>query len=147
VAPLCDANCCTIPNCRLPARCWNMPYIPFWWERLQSDASFRNETRCRYRELRKTGGPLDMAKIDASIADWKAQIGPNAIARHVTKWPQLLRAVFPNPYGIDPRTAPVAMSTPAQFFDKEVTWFRGWVDQRSSGSTSTCRRLSPRTET
>jgi hypothetical protein len=130
VAPLCDANCCMIPNCRPPARCWNMPYIPFWWERLQGDASFRNETRCRYRELRKTGGPLDITKIDASIADWKAQIGPNAIARHVTKWPQLLRGVFPNPYGIDPRTAPVPMATPMQFFDKEVMWFRDWVDQR-----------------
>jgi hypothetical protein len=128
--PVCDANCCAVPACRPPARCFNMPYVPFYWERLLGQTSFQNEERCRYRELRRAGGPLDLSVLQAEIAGWKASIAPNAEGRHLARWPQLHKAVFPNPYDIDPRTAPDPNSTAAAFFDKEVSWLQTWLAAR-----------------
>jgi hypothetical protein len=128
-APLCDAYCCTA-MCQGPARCWNLPYLTFWWEKLVADRTFRDETRCRYRSMRAAGGALDLARINAWIDAWTAQIGPNAIARHLGRWPQLKGYVWPNPYNLDPATAPVAMASDSAFFDKEVQWLRDWVGQR-----------------
>jgi hypothetical protein len=131
-APLCGANCCLPPAmCQLPAKCWNMPFRPFWWDQIQADTTFRNETRCRYRDLRKAGGALDMARIDAFINDWKAQLSAGAYTRHLERSPTLRAFSFPfDPYRMDPRTAPDPMATPEAFFDKEVKWFRDWVDAR-----------------
>jgi CotH kinase protein/Concanavalin A-like lectin/glucanases superfamily len=131
-APLCGANCC-LPTtmCQLPAKCWNMPFRPFWWDLIQADPTFRNETRCRYRDLRKAGGALDMARLDAFINDWKAQLSAGAYTRHLERSPALRNFAFPfDPYRMDPRTAPDPMSTPQAFLDKEVKWFRDWVDAR-----------------
>jgi Concanavalin A-like lectin/glucanases superfamily/CotH kinase protein len=129
-APLCAEGCCAVPRCLAPNRCYNMPYVPFYWERLQSTPAFRDQVRCRYKALRAAGGPLDMAMIDQRIASWQAQIAPNAYARHLMKNGALARAVAGNPYNIDPRTAPVAGATPAAFLDKEIQWFRNWVNDR-----------------
>jgi CotH kinase protein/Concanavalin A-like lectin/glucanases superfamily len=128
--PVCDDFCCAVPFCRPPQRCWNMPFVPFWWERIRNDPAFRDEARCRYKELRRTGGPFDIARINQLIDGWKAEIGPNAMARHLMKWPGLMGSVGQNPYAVDPRTAPVPNSAPAVFFDKEVQWFRDWVTSR-----------------
>ncbi len=130
--PLCGPNCCLPPTqCRLPEKCWNMPYRPFWWDKIEADPAFRNDTRCRFRDLRKAGGALDMARLDTLITEWKTQLAGGAYERHLQRTPALRDFVFPfNPYRMDPRTAPDPMATPAAFFDKEVTWFRNWVDAR-----------------
>jgi hypothetical protein len=131
-APLCGPTCCMGGAfCQLPARCWNAPYRPFWWDQLQSDAAFRNQTRCRYRQLRQPGGAFDMARIDGLIADWKSQLGAGAFARHLERAPILREFQFPfNPYRMDPRTAPDPVATPQAFLDKEVKWFRDWLEAR-----------------
>lgn len=36
---------------------------PFWWHRLQEDAGFVQEVKCRYTELRQPGQPLDTARL------------------------------------------------------------------------------------
>jgi hypothetical protein len=130
--PLCGANCCAGPAlCQLPARCWNMPYRPFWFEQLQADQTFRNETRCRYRQLRNAGGALDMARIDGLINDWKTQLSAGAFARHVQRTPTLRNFTFPfDPYRMDPTRLPDPMGTAEAFLDKEVKWFRDWVEAR-----------------
>jgi hypothetical protein len=141
--PLCDGVCCVsaaMNTCR--TRCWNMPIVPFYWERLQSDTAFRSTVKCRWQNLRKTGGPIDMAVIDGWIAGWKRELERFAIARHFAKWPALRMYVWPNPYMVDTSSAPVAGASVQQFFDKEVMWFRSWVDRRArwldSGLPGTC---------
>jgi hypothetical protein len=132
-APVCDGLCCqsnsAMNTCK--TKCWNMPIVPFYWERLQGDTPFRNDLKCRWKELRKAGGPLDMAVVDGWIAAWKAQIQRYAMARHFARWPDLRKYQWPNPYMVDPSTAPEAGATLQQFFDKEVKWFRDWVDKRA----------------
>ncbi len=131
--PMCDGVCCqadkTKNTCK--TKCWTMPIVPFYWERLRADPAFQNSLKCRWKDLRKKGEGLDMAVIDASIADWKAQLEKFAIPRHFAKWAELQKYTWPNPYVVDPSSAPVAGASVQQFFDKEVKWFRDWVEKRA----------------
>jgi hypothetical protein len=125
--PLCAVDCCQ-PTCKLPSRCWNTPLIPFYWEKLLADKAFQTELKCRWRDLRK--GPISTAFVDARFDEWKKQIAPLAVPRHLKQWPLLLGKVMPNPYDVDKTSAPVPGETPAQFFEREVTWLRNWIDRR-----------------
>jgi hypothetical protein len=127
-APVCDVGCCT-PACQpATSRCWNMPTVPFYWDRLWQDPAFVNKLKCRWQELRK--GPFSMAFVDAHLNDWKQQLEPLAMPRHLAKWPQLLHMVDHEPYVVDPTTAPRAGQTPIQFFESEIAWMRAWIDKR-----------------
>lgn len=130
--PMCDGVCCqadkALNTCK--TKCWTMPMVPFYWERLRGDSSFRNGMKCRLKELRKPGMGLDMASLDGLIADWKAQLGKFAVPRHFARWPDLRKYTWPNPYTRDPSSAPVDGASVQEFFDKEVKWFRDWVDRR-----------------
>ena len=129
--PLCDAGCCVTPTetCST-GRCWNLPIVPFYWQRVQSDAAFRRDLRCRWQEHRRAGGSLDLARIEATIDAWKAQLVPLAVPRHFAKWPALRAYVWPNPYKVDPSSAPQAGDSAAQFFEKEASWLKGWMGRR-----------------
>jgi hypothetical protein len=127
-APSCDTGCCT-PACNpATARCWTMPNIPFYWDKLWADPAFQNQMKCRWQELRK--GPFSMAFIDARLTEWTMQVKPLAIPRHYKQWPQLLALQPENPYVKDPSTAPPPGATPVQFFDHEMSWMRAWIEKR-----------------
>jgi hypothetical protein len=82
----------------------------------------------RAAQDRRRAGHGPAGRADHGVED---PAGRRRLRRHVQRTPNLREFVFPfNPYRMDPRTAPDPMATPAAFFDKEVTWFRNWVDAR-----------------
>jgi hypothetical protein len=103
--------------------------VPYYWERLWTDAAFLNALKCRWQELRK--GTFSTTFLNARIKELADEIKPRAMARHFTRWPELRRAVLFNPCGkqvpdpCGPATAPVA-----EYFDYEVEWMRSWIDRR-----------------
>jgi hypothetical protein len=103
------------------AKCSNMPYVPFWWERFWIDTAFRNDMRCRWQELRM--GTLSPARVAQRFDTWSSQLLPLAIPRQLKRFPQLLGKVWPN-YFVAPSKDPVT------FFKEEVTWLRDWLDKR-----------------
>ena len=68
--------------------------VPFWWDRLLEDASFRNELRCRWNTLR--GGTLSLAAVH-TYCDSMATRLDEAQARNFSTWPILGAYVWPNP--------------------------------------------------
>jgi hypothetical protein len=126
--PICDVGCCTAMCDKTKQRCWNLPVLPFYWEKLWKDPAFLNQLQCRWRDLRK--GPLSMSFVDARLKEWHDQLAPLAVPRHLQRWPELLKTVWANPYTVDPTSAPIKGETNAQFFDREVTWLRNWVQAR-----------------
>ncbi len=62
-----------------------------------ADPAFRNEARCRYNELRKAGGPLDVARVEAKIDSYAKHIG-GAKLRDQKKWTNIGRYVWPSNY-------------------------------------------------
>jgi hypothetical protein len=110
-------------------KCWNMYYVPFWFDRLWSDAAFQNAVKCRWQELRK--GPFSLAFADRVIKDGSDAIKPRALARHFARWPELRKYVWPNPCGKEtPEPCGSATAPVGEFFDYEVGWMRGWIDRR-----------------
>jgi hypothetical protein len=126
--PFCDAGCCKETCDPKRARCWSMPIVPFYWDKLWKDPAFLAALKCRWLDLRK--GPIRMAVIDAQLEEWKKQLAPQAVPRHLAKWPELLKSVWANPYLVDPGSAPIRGESNAQFFEREVTWFRNWIAAR-----------------
>ena len=126
--PMCDVGCCKETCDSKTARCWNMPVVPFYWDNLWKDPPFINALKCRWLELRQ--GPLRLSELDAHIQEWKDQLAPLAMPRHLARWPELLKSVWANPYKVDPTSAPIPGETNAQFFQREVTWLRNWLVAR-----------------
>jgi hypothetical protein len=65
----------TLINRQAPA-----PFKPLF-----ADPTLRSETSCRYRSLRRPGGPLDVARIEAKIDAFAKAIAP-AKARDQARW-------------------------------------------------------------
>ncbi len=89
--------------------------VPFWWERLLENRSFRAHLHQRWDELRS--GPYETEKIldyIDSVADILDQ-GPQQ--RNFTQWPVLGAYVWPNYY--------VGNS-----FQEEIDWLKEWVAAR-----------------
>jgi hypothetical protein len=140
--PQCDVGCCKETCDSTKFRCWNLPVVPFYWDNLWKDPAFVDQLKCRWLELRK--GPIRMSFIDARLDEWKKELAPLAMPRHLAKWPELLKTVWANPYTVDPTSAPIRGETNAQFFEREVTWMRNWVAARinylDAALPGTCKR-------
>jgi hypothetical protein len=102
--------------------CWNVPYVPFWIEKLFTDEAFVNELRCRWRALRQ-GGAFDVDRIALQIEAWRRELAPAAL-RHFTRWQGLLTAVWPNFY-VSSNSGELEA-----FFNDEVDFLRGWTVNR-----------------
>ena len=126
--PLCDVGCCMDMCDSKVSRCWNMPVVPFYWDKLWKDPAFLKALKCRWLELRQ--GPIRMSFIDARLEEWRRALAPLAVPRHLAKWPELLKSVWANPYVVDPSSAPIPGETNAEFFDREVLWLRNWIQAR-----------------
>jgi subtilisin-like proprotein convertase family protein len=69
--------------------------IPFWWDRLMQDSTFRNKLRCRWEELSQT-----ILSINAlhAYCDSMATYLDEGQQRNFTAWPILGTYVWPNPW-------------------------------------------------
>jgi hypothetical protein len=65
-----------------------VPYVPLYWEKLWKDAAFTSKLKCRWRELRKAGGVLDLANINAKIDMLAARLAHSEPRDHM-RWPTI----------------------------------------------------------
>jgi hypothetical protein len=130
------------------AMCTNMPYVPFWWDRIWSDKAFQDKLKCAWQRLRKPGAALATDSANKLIAAWQAQLRPN-IARHYAKWPDLRTKVWPNPCDYDAATKAFRPNSrfklpglpdpncgapslsPEAFLDFESKWLEEWTRLRA----------------
>jgi subtilisin-like proprotein convertase family protein len=89
--------------------------VPFWWERLMEDVTFRKEVKCRWTELRQN--ILSISSINQFIDSVTATI-QEAQARHFDTWPILGTYTWPNPSPI-----------PADF-PGEIQAMKDWIQDR-----------------
>ncbi len=61
------------------------------------DPTFQNEMKCRWHEVRKNGGPLDVNRIDALIDSFAGHI-KTAKGRDATRWGNIGKFTWPNNY-------------------------------------------------
>jgi hypothetical protein len=94
-----------------------------------TDPAFTGDVRCRYQQLRRPGGPLDVARVEAKIDAFGRHI-ERAKVRDQTRWNNIGRHVWPNNY-VGPTWA------------DEVRylkfWFRkrlAWLDRNLPGASA-----------
>ena len=89
--------------------------IPFWWDRLLQDESFRQRLTARWTALRtdkyKTSKILTYVDSVTSVLNVESQ------QRNFQKWPVLGKYVWPNYYV-------------GQTFQQEVDWLKTWIEKR-----------------
>jgi hypothetical protein len=83
-----------------------------------NDPQFANDMKCRWYELRKPGGPLDVARIEAKIDAFAAHI-KTAKARDGKKWGNIGKFVWPNNYI-------------GATWEDEVSYLKYWIRKRLS---------------
>jgi hypothetical protein len=89
--------------------------IPFWWNRLNQDATYRSMMAARWAELRE--GKFQTSKILSYIDSVYTVLNVEAQQRNFQRWPVLGTYVWPNYY--------VGSS-----FQDEVNWLKNWVTNR-----------------
>ena len=89
--------------------------IPFWWDRLLQDESFRQKLTARWTTLRSD--KYKTAKILTYVDSVTTVLNVEAQQRNFQKWPVLGKYVWPNYYV-------------GQTFQQEVDWLKTWIGQR-----------------
>lgn len=89
--------------------------IPFWWNQLLSDATFRGKVAARWESLRQN--QFSQGFIHGYIDSVATALNVEARQRNFDAWPVLGQYIWPNYY---------VGSTYAE----EVTWLKNWVTQR-----------------
>jgi len=90
-------------------------FIPFWWEKLMKDSTFKHTLKTRYTELRKT--VLSTQNINQQI-DSLYQITSPAAKYNFKKWPVLNSTDFwPNYYN-------------GETYEDEINYIKQWSEKR-----------------
>jgi CotH kinase protein len=89
--------------------------VPFWWDKFLSDTAFKNNLRCRWKQLRQTS--LGLSHLNFLI-DSVASLTTEARQRHFQRWPVLGQYVWPNP-------EPIATS-----YEGEIETLKTWLAAR-----------------
>ena len=89
--------------------------IPFWWDRLLQDESFRQKLATRWTALRSD--KYQTSKILTYVDSVTSVLNVEAQQRNFQKWPVLGKYVWPNYYV-------------GQTFQQEVDWLKNWIGQR-----------------
>ncbi len=89
--------------------------IPFWWNKLYSDGTYRNKLAARWAELRSS--QLDTDRILTYIDSVANVLNAESQQRNFQRWPVLGTYVWPN-YYVGPT------------FASEVSWLKNWVSAR-----------------
>ena len=88
--------------------------IPFWWDRMLTDAAFINRMQCRWQELRS--GPFHLDSI-WSVIDSVGQLLNEPASRNFNRWEVLGSYVWPNYYvGSD--------------YTDELNYLKNWISDR-----------------
>lgn len=92
---------------------------PFWWHRLNEDPEFVQEVKCRYKELRQPGQPLDTSSLFAYMdsVDHRLNV-QNAQSRNFSLYP-----IFGTPLHDEP--TPLAAN-----YAEEVSRIKQYIKQR-----------------
>ena len=93
----------------------DLPPPPYMAAALR-DAALRNAMRCRWHELRKAGGPLDVTAIESRLDAFAAHIR-QAKARDTAKWRNIGKYVWPNNYV-------------GATWEDEIKYLKFWVRKR-----------------
>ena len=88
--------------------------IPFWWDRMLTDASFTNRMQCRWQELRS--GPFHLDSI-YSVIDSVGLILQDAASRNFNRWEVLGSYVWPNYYV-------------GSNYTDELNYLKNWISDR-----------------
>ena len=88
--------------------------VPFWWNKLVQDASFRKSVATRWKEVRKTF--LNTTSLFASI-DSAQVVLKEPLNRNFQKYPLMGKKIWPNYY------------VGATLSD-EVNWLKNWIQGR-----------------
>jgi hypothetical protein len=94
-----------------PTNYWQ---VPFWWNKLVQDASFRKALATRWKEVRKTF--LNTTSIFATI-DSAQVVLKDPLTRNFQKYPLLGKKIWPNYY--------VGFTV-----SDEVNWLKNWIQGR-----------------
>jgi len=96
--------------------CSNDPWqVPFWWDKLVQDSTFKNKLYCRYTELRNTY--LDTTQL-FQVIDSIHNLVNQAQVRHFKRYAILGTYVWPNP-------------TPyAKTYAEELSAMKSWIATR-----------------
>jgi hypothetical protein len=89
--------------------------IPFWWNHFMNDKAFRENLRCRWKQLRQSGLSLDRINF---LIDSIYILTNEARQRHYQKWPTLGKYVWPNPEPIPPS------------YGAEIDYLKSWIGNR-----------------
>ncbi|MBK5277845.1 MAG: CotH kinase family protein, partial [Bacteroidia bacterium] len=89
--------------------------IPFWWDRLLQDESFRQQLVARWTSLR--ADKFQTSRIHTYIDSVTTVLNAESQQRNFQKWPVLGKYVWPNYYI-------------GQSFQEEVDWLKTWITQR-----------------
>ncbi|HRZ77902.1 MAG TPA: CotH kinase family protein, partial [Bacteroidales bacterium] len=92
--------------------------VPFWWERLLEDPTFRNDLRCRWNSLRESTLSLEALE---TYCDSMATLLDDAQARNFSTWPILGTYVWPNPSPI-PSTHAGEVEEMKTFLSSRLEW-------------------------
>jgi len=89
--------------------------IPFWWNRLNQDGTYRIKMAARWAELR--ADKFQTEKITTYIDSVYTVLNAEAQQRNFQRWPVLGQYVWPNYYF-------------GSSFLEEVNWLKSWVTNR-----------------
>lgn len=89
--------------------------VPFWWQRLLSDQSFKRKLGIRWHELR--ADKLKNSSIFAYVDSLSNVLKTEATARNFAQWPVLGQYVWPNQFV-------------GNTYEEEIAWMKSWINSR-----------------
>ena len=92
--------------------------MPLYWEKLWKDPAFTRDLKCRWRDLRKTGGALETRSITATIDMLVARLAHSEPRDHV-RWKTIN----------DPKATCCGIK-PFPTYKGYVDYLRDWIAKR-----------------
>ncbi|HEX8516250.1 MAG TPA: CotH kinase family protein [Bacteroidia bacterium] len=93
-------------------------FVPFWWWEFMQDASFKNQLKCRYEDLR--AGVLNLGTLHGHIDSMASYLNESQ-ARNFGRWPIMGQFVHPNPSPI-PQNYSEEISNMKDFIQQRLAW-------------------------
>lgn len=125
-ADYCGAPSYSVFSYQFNSRCpWDGYLVPFWWDRLMQDSSFRRKLLEEYR-FQRTQGALRWSNIVETVDSLREEL-KYAQVKNFERWPVLGEYVWPNPY-------PISASWEGEiqelllWFDNRLNWLDGKLE-------------------
>ena len=125
-ADYCGAPAFNIFSYQFNTRCSQDWYqVPFWWDRLMQDSSFRKKLYEEY-SFQRTDGALQWSHITNVVDSLREEI-KTAQQKNFQIWPVLGEYVWPNPYPI-PATWEGEINELLTWFENRLIWLDGRLE-------------------